>query len=123
MTEWKNVSAGPRQVKDFNKSVSALQWEGRNRDELYGVIGGQERRSTVAHMMGPVRAEVATIGGYSAHADRTELRAWVRGIGGRIGRAFVLHGGQEAAEAMAEILREEGVREVQIPRHGQSFEL
>ena len=27
------------------------------------------------------RAEVATIGGYSAHADRSELRAWVRTAG------------------------------------------
>lgn len=71
----------------------------------------------------PVRAEVATIGGYSAHADRIELRAWVRAIGGRIGRALVVHGEEDAANAMAGILREEGVREVAIPRHGQSFEL
>ena len=38
------------------------------------------------------RAEVETIGGYSAHADRTELRAWVRRLGGPIRRAFVVHG-------------------------------
>ena len=37
----------------------------------------------------PLRAEVETIGGYSAHADRTELRAWVRRLGGPIRRAFV----------------------------------
>jgi hypothetical protein len=61
MTEWQNISAGPRQVKDLTKAVSALQWEGRNRDEIYGVIGGQERRSTVAAMMGPVREQVAAL--------------------------------------------------------------
>ena len=33
-----------------------------------------------------------TIGGYSAHADRSELRAWVRRLGGPIRRAFVVHG-------------------------------
>ena len=58
------------------------------------------------------RAEVETIGGYSAHADRTELRAWVRRLGGPIRRAFVVHGEPPALEAMAAILREEGVPEV-----------
>jgi metallo-beta-lactamase family protein len=71
----------------------------------------------------PRRAEVATIGGYSAHADRSELRAWVRRLGGPIRRAFVVHGEGAALEAMAGILQEEGVREVVIPKHGESFDL
>jgi metallo-beta-lactamase family protein len=69
------------------------------------------------------RAEVETISGYSAHADRDELRAWVRRLGGPIRRAFVVHGEPPALEAMATILRDEGVRDVQIPKHGESFEL
>ncbi|HEU4649248.1 MAG TPA: MBL fold metallo-hydrolase [Gemmatimonadales bacterium] len=69
------------------------------------------------------RAEVQTLGGYSAHADRTELRAWVRRLGGPIRRAFVVHGEPPALEAMAAILREEGVREVLIPKHGDTFDL
>jgi metallo-beta-lactamase family protein len=69
------------------------------------------------------RAEVETLGGYSAHADRTELRSWVRRLGGPIRRAFVVHGEPPALEAMAAILREEGVREVLIPKHGDTFEL
>ena len=40
----------------------------------------------------PRRAEVESINGYSAHADRAELRAWVRRLGGPIRRAFVVHG-------------------------------
>lgn len=71
----------------------------------------------------PRRAEVVTIAGYSAHADRTELRAWVRRLGGPIRRAFAVHGEAPALEAMAGILREEGVREVVVPRHGESFDL
>jgi metallo-beta-lactamase family protein len=71
----------------------------------------------------PRRAEVETIGGYSAHADRAELRAWVRRLGGPIRRAFVVHGEGGALEAMAMLLREEGVRQVHIPKHGESFEL
>ena len=70
-----------------------------------------------------VRASVETIGGYSAHADRDELRAWVRRVGGPIRRAFVVHGEPDAAQAMAKLLKEEGVRQVDVPAMGQSYEL
>ena len=69
------------------------------------------------------RAEVVTIGGYSAHADRNELRAWVRKLGGPIKRAFVVHGEAPALEAMANLLREEGVREVHVPEQGDTYAL
>jgi metallo-beta-lactamase family protein len=71
----------------------------------------------------PRRAEVETIGGYSAHADRNELRAWLRRLGGPIRRAFVVHGEAPALGAMATILREEGVRDVILPKHGEGFDL
>jgi metallo-beta-lactamase family protein len=71
----------------------------------------------------PRRAEVETIGGYSAHADRVELRAWIRRLGGPIRRAFVVHGETSALGAMAAMLREEGVREVIQPKHGEAFDL
>jgi len=71
----------------------------------------------------PLRAEVETIGGYSAHADRGELLAWVRRLGGPIRRAFVVHGEPGPLEAMAKTLREAGVREVVVPKHGESFDL
>jgi metallo-beta-lactamase family protein len=69
------------------------------------------------------RAEVESITGYSAHADKTELRAWVRRLGGPVRRAFVVHGEPPALEAMAGILREEGIKDVRVPQHGESVEL
>jgi metallo-beta-lactamase family protein len=71
----------------------------------------------------PVRAEVETIAGYSAHADRGELLAWVRRLGGPIRRAFVVHGEPGPLEAMAMALRDAGVRDVRVPEHGESFDL
>jgi metallo-beta-lactamase family protein len=70
-----------------------------------------------------VRAEIESITGYSAHADSQELRAWVRRLGGPIRRAFVVHGEPPGLEAMATLLRAEGVREVTIPKHGETFDL
>jgi metallo-beta-lactamase family protein len=73
--------------------------------------------------MYPRRAEVESISGYSAHADRTELRAWVRKLGGPVRRAFVVHGEAGPALAMAQILQEEGVQEVIVPKQGETFTL
>jgi metallo-beta-lactamase family protein len=69
------------------------------------------------------RAEVETIAGYSAHADREELRSWVRELGGPVKRAFVVHGEGPALSSMADLLKEEGVGEVIIPGLHESFEL
>ena len=84
--------------------------EGQNPVKIYGE-------------MVPARAEVETITGYSAHADRNELRAWVRKMGGPIRRAYVVHGEPGAALAMARLLGEEGVEDVVVPRHGETFPL
>jgi metallo-beta-lactamase family protein len=70
-----------------------------------------------------LRAGVETITGYSAHADRQELRHWLRRLGGPVRRAFCVHGEPEQLEAMAGLLREEGVDEVVVPKHGESFAL
>jgi len=73
--------------------------------------------------MYPRRAEVESITGYSAHADRDELRAWVKQLGGPIRRAFVVHGEPGPALAMAQILQQEGVPEVIVPKQGETFPL
>lgn len=70
-----------------------------------------------------IRAEVATIDGYSAHAGRDELRRWVKELGGPIQRAFCVHGEPESLLAMQKILQEEGVKEVHVPKHGETFEI
>lgn len=68
-----------------------------------------------------IAAEVATIDGYSAHAGRDELRRWVKELGGPIQRAFCVHGEPESLLAMQKILQEEGVKDVQVPKHGETF--
>ncbi len=71
-----------------------------------------------------VRANVESINGYSAHADKNELLAWLDAVGPkRLQQMFVVHGEKEAAESFAGSARQVGVRDVQIPVRGQSFEL
>jgi metallo-beta-lactamase family protein len=85
----------------------------------------QEGRSPV-RILGEMmerRAEVETITAFSAHADRSELLAWVRQLGGPISRAFVVHGEAGPSLALAHLLEQAGVREVFVPRHGEVFSL
>jgi len=70
-----------------------------------------------------VRAEIASIDGYSAHADQAELLAWARPYDrARLAQVFVVHGEQAASFTFAEKLRGDGVRQVSVPERGQGFE-
>lgn len=68
-----------------------------------------------------VRARIESLPAYSGHADGEELRAWIRSLGGEIKRAFVVHGDDLSVAMMVTILREEDVRDVIVPREGESF--
>jgi len=66
----------------------------------------------------PVRAQVHTIGGFSAHADRAELLAWHGQTGAR--RTFLVHGEEEVMRCFAGHL--EGAA-VELPALHQDFAL
>jgi metallo-beta-lactamase family protein len=67
----------------------------------------------------PLRAQVEVINGFSAHADRDELLAWVRAMDKRPTKAFVVHGEPEPAQALADGLRELGIAETVVPDRGE----
>jgi metallo-beta-lactamase family protein len=67
----------------------------------------------------PVRAEVITLGGFSAHADQTALVAWLGGFQ-RPPRTWLVHGEPMASTALAERIRAaRGWPEVAIAARGQ----
>jgi len=71
----------------------------------------------------PLRARVEAIHGYSAHADRDGLLGWVKPIARDLQHAFVVHGDPEPAKALADGLRQLGVRDVAAPEQGTCFGL
>lgn len=73
----------------------------------------------------PLRAQVAVLNGYSAHADRTELAAWLQAVQGKSPRlrdVFLVHGEPAAQDAFAAQLRERGYR-VTMPTMGTRLAL
>lgn len=69
-----------------------------------------------------LKAEVATINGLSAHADRAELLEWTGHLQQRPSHTFIVHGEEEASLAFADALRQEqGFANVTVPQLGQKF--
>ncbi|MGH9466799.1 MAG: MBL fold metallo-hydrolase [Terriglobales bacterium] len=68
-----------------------------------------------------VRAQVTTIGGFSAHADHDDLLAWAQ-AGGRPEQVLLVHGEASAAQVLAKDLNAAGVR-TSVPQMGDTFDL
>jgi metallo-beta-lactamase family protein len=60
---------------------------------------------------------------FSAHADRNDLINWVSQGKQRWQKVFIVHGEPEAAESIAAAYRDLGIKEVIVPKLGQSYEL
>lgn len=70
----------------------------------------------------PVRARVASISGFSAHADEAELARWLTALPTPPGRTFLVHG-EPAALAAARARMERLGWPCQVPAHLEAVEL
>jgi len=68
----------------------------------------------------PVRAEVSQLAGFSAHADRSELIAWMRHIKAPPRQTWVVHGEPDAADGLRVAVQRELGWAVRVPHFGQS---
>jgi metallo-beta-lactamase family protein len=69
----------------------------------------------------PVRARIARVRGFSAHADRDELLAWITSLQNPPRRVFVNHGDAEAATGFRDLLRERTGWEVDAPDYKNEY--
>lgn len=70
-----------------------------------------------------VKAKVARIEGLSGHADRTAILAWLRHFAVGPQQVFVTHGEADAAEALAEAIRNELHWNATVPEYQQVVEM
>jgi metallo-beta-lactamase family protein len=70
-----------------------------------------------------VRAEIASLDGFSAHADQAELLAWVTSLRPSPRTIFLVHGEPQPAETLAGLLRARLPAEVHVPSLGEEFDL
>ena len=70
-----------------------------------------------------LRAKVEVLNGLSAHADAEDFKWWFGHLAkqGGIGKAFIVHGETEAAQAVAQLLHDQCNEDPIIPQFKQSF--
>jgi metallo-beta-lactamase family protein len=71
----------------------------------------------------PVRARIAQIEGFSAHADRNDLLRWLQGLEVRPRRVFITHGEAGAAENFREFLVAKTGFAASVPSYGEKVRL
>jgi metallo-beta-lactamase family protein len=68
-------------------------------------------------------AETVVLNGFSGHADRDELVDWVRVMGKKPERTFLVHGEESSALGLQQTLQSQLGLRVDVPTLGESFEV
>ncbi|PIY62083.1 hypothetical protein COY93_03925 [Candidatus Uhrbacteria bacterium CG_4_10_14_0_8_um_filter_58_22] len=110
-----------RYLQDSNNLLLVIGFQGQ------GTIGRQIVDGAEAVMIDghtvPVRAEVRQIESFSAHGDRDKLLHWLKSSGRTPGHVFLNHGEPEAAESLAEGVRQTGeAGQVDVAMEGKEYE-
>lgn len=86
------------------------------------LLAGAERLKMFGSYV-PVRAEVASIDGLSAHADAAELTTWLAQMPATPRSVHIVHGEPNAADALRRTLRDDLGWPTHVPAHGDTVEL
>ena len=86
-------------------------------------VADGEKEVRVLGQWVPVRCQSVKIGGFSAHADWQEVIRWLQDLPSPPRRVFITHGEVGSATAMAEHIRQRFGWPIEVPEHGQQFEL
>jgi len=83
----------------------------------------RERKVRIFGRRYPVRCEIATLNGFSAHADHDGLVAYARSACSPDTPLFLVHGEERAAGALRGALAEVGHRNITVAEPGMTVEL
>jgi len=111
-----------RRIGDERNTILVTGWQAP--DTLGRRITDGESMVPILGRTYPLRARVEVLSGFSCHADRQELLDWAGSMTLKPHHTFLIHGEEDAANSLAEGLREEqGFTGVEIPEPHQSFDI
>jgi metallo-beta-lactamase family protein len=111
-------------VNNIRRPESTILFVGYQAEATPGRLlldGAREIR--LLGQMHPVRAHIEKIDGFSAHADRDGLLAWLSDIRVSPRCVFVTHGEEKAATSFADLLRKKTGWNVKVPQYRDTEEL
>jgi metallo-beta-lactamase family protein len=108
-------------IENPRNTILIVSWQAP--DTLGRRLADREPRVKIFGETYEVKAEVATIGGLSAHAGQTFLVEYAQAVKGSARGIFLVHGEEKAATALQEKLDEAGMRNVVYPQLHASVEI
>ncbi len=103
-------------VRNITRPESTILFVGY---QAVGTLGRQivdgNKEVRILGRQHPVKARIARISGFSAHADQSELFRWLSGLKKPPKHLFVTHGEPEVAEKFGNFLREKKGWEISVP--------
>ncbi|MEW5989474.1 MAG: MBL fold metallo-hydrolase [Chloroflexota bacterium] len=106
-------------VEDPRNTILIVGWQAP--DTLGRRLVEKQPRLNILGEQYELRAQVATMNGLSAHADRSELLDWAGHFQRRPSRTFIVHGEETAGLSLAQGLRDLGFSDVVVPELGQAW--
>lgn len=105
-------------VKNIDRAESTVLFIGYQAVGTLGrrIVDGDDEVRILGQYY-PVKARVAQISGFSAHADRDELMKWLSGLTRPPRHIFITHGEVEAANAFADHLKEKKGWNLSVPTY------
>lgn len=105
-------------VRNISRPESTILFVGYQAMGTLGreIVGG-DKEVRILGQKYPVRAKVAQIHGFSAHADRDELLRWLSALQRPPMHLFVVHGESETAWQFADLLKERTGWEISVPNY------
>ena len=108
-------------IEDKRNTILIVSWQaphtlGRRlaeRKKKIKIFGEEYRR----------RAQVVTIGGFSAHAGQPFLLEYAQASQGRLKRIFLVHGEERGAKPLMEMMAKVGLKRVSFPALHQKVEI
>jgi metallo-beta-lactamase family protein len=111
-------------VRNVARPESTIRFVGYQAEGTLGreIMQGARQVRILGHML-PVKAQVARIPAFSAHADRDELLRWAAIQKTAPRRVFIVHGEPEVADHFRATLQEKMGWNAVVPSPGESVPL
>jgi metallo-beta-lactamase family protein len=111
-------------VSNISRPESTIMFVGYQAKGTLGrqIVDGASEVRILGNMY-PVRARIAKINGFSAHADKDELLKWLRELKTAPRTIFVVHGEAESSKNFSNYIREQTGWHVHVPTYQDTVTL
>jgi metallo-beta-lactamase family protein len=95
--------------------------------QAYGSLGRRllegEKRVKIFGEQIAVKARIHSLGGFSAHAGRTDLLRWFEPLADNRPRVILTHGEDKGRQALCQGIKEAHGLECELPEYGETYEI